>query len=292
MTSTSLRSRKAIPNHIVEVLRLVTTISEDLGIQPFVIGATARDLIFEYVYGANIRRKTEDIDFGIAVGSWSKYDRLKNALIATEKVRPDPNQEQRVWWHDGTTEYRVDLVPYGGLESRPGEIEFPPNGNFVMSTLGFPEASQNVLTLQLTDDFSAQVASLPGLVLLKFVAYNDRPNERRRDIQDIWFIAKNYLSAGNEERLWPGESDEDLLKAPGFDTRTAGARLLGRDIVPLLNEKSQELILKILEEKAEGSIERIADVINREEHVGSDRYQFILDLLRNLKLGITETINE
>ena len=129
MTNTLLRLRKKIPDHILEILRLVFEEVAKLETQAFFVGATARDLIFEYVYDAEIKRATEDIDFGVAVRSWSEYERLKTALTGTGKFRIDRKVEQRLWWKNGSDEMKVDLVPYGGVESPEGQIAFPPDGD-------------------------------------------------------------------------------------------------------------------------------------------------------------------
>lgn len=87
MNNTSLKLRKKAPNHIIEILRLVFNTTSELNIPAFVVGATARDLIFEYVYEADILRATEDIDFGIAVGNWTDYEKIKKSLIDTKKIQ-------------------------------------------------------------------------------------------------------------------------------------------------------------------------------------------------------------
>jgi predicted nucleotidyltransferase len=83
MTNTLLKTQKKIPENLLEILRLVFDVSAKLDIETFIIGAIARDLIFEYVYKAEIKRATEDIDFGVAVESWAKYEKLKQALAGT-----------------------------------------------------------------------------------------------------------------------------------------------------------------------------------------------------------------
>lgn len=57
------------------------------------------------------------------------------------------------------------------------------------------------------------------------------------------------MAAGNEDRLYdPQSGDTDLLEDQNFDYRTAGARLLGRDIVPLLNTETKSLVSRVLDE--------------------------------------------
>ena len=286
MTDTLLKSRKKIPEPFTEILRAVFGAANEFEINAFVVGATARDLIFEYVYEANIRRKTEDIDFGIAVENWAQYESLKNYLIATGKFKDDAKNKQRIQWKSGGAEMKVDLVPFGGIENPVGEIAFPPDGDFVMSTIGFSEACADSVFLEIDEKLTIRVASLAGIVLLKFVAYNDRPMQRRRDVQDIFFIAKNYLNAGNDDRLY--DADADLLD-DDFNYETAGARLLGRDLKSILTEATKEIIAKLLaEESGGGSLEKLADINARDELNDEDRYKVILDTFRQLRTGIFE----
>ncbi len=260
-----------------------------MGMNAFVIGAAARDLIFEYVYDARIQRATEDLDFGVAVETWADYDSLKTQLIGSKKFKKDPKQEQRILWTEKVEQdVPIDLVPYGGLETSESTIAFPPSEDFKMSTLGFREVSQNLLTLEISKELSVDLASPAGVALLKFVAYNDRPAQRRRDIQDIFFIAENYMAAGNEDRLYnPQSNDADLLENESFDYRTAGARLLGRDIVPLLNNETKSIVLRILDESPRsGSMDQLIDIVNKNPFRDTDGDELVKRIFRDLANGI------
>ncbi len=286
MTNTLLKLQKKIPENLTEILRSVFDVSIELEIDTFIIGAIVRDLIFEYVYDAKIQRATEDIDFGVAVRNWAEYEQLKQSLIKTGNFKDNEQEEQRLWWESGADKMKIDLVPYGGVESAEGEIAFPPDENFVMNMNGFAEVYENSILLQIEKEFKVRVASLPGLTLLKFIAYSDRPYQRKKDVQDIWFIAKNYLEAGNEEKLY--DENADLLD-DNFDNRTIGARLLGRDISPLLNPETKKIILQILtDEKDNGRLQKFADVIYQDGLQDEGNYNQILEVLRQLRLGITE----
>lgn len=67
MNDTFLTLQKSLPEKTVEILTVVTNIADEMKIPSFIVGATARDIILEYVYQAGIRRATKDIDFGVAV---------------------------------------------------------------------------------------------------------------------------------------------------------------------------------------------------------------------------------
>jgi hypothetical protein len=81
MTTTSLNIAGKVDPRTVEVLQLVERIANELGIPYVVIGATARDLVLHYYYGARIQRGTQDIDFAIQVADWSAFSTLTQALV-------------------------------------------------------------------------------------------------------------------------------------------------------------------------------------------------------------------
>lgn len=85
-----------------------------------------------------------------------------------------------------------------------------------------------------------RVASIPGLMILKLVAWSDRGRETDKDAADIYRLLSTYADAGNTDRLY--ENEMDLLEAVGFDLQLAGAELLGRDVGYLCAPKAITLI--------------------------------------------------
>lgn len=288
MKNTLLKLRKELPVKFTEIIQIVVTLSEKLGIHAFIVGATARDLIFEYVYGINIKRATADIDFAVAVENWEQYEKLKQALIGTEKFRSDPKMEQRLWFGNRQDGMKIDLVPYGGIESPKGTVTFPPT-EFEMNTSGFAESYRASLQVAIRSDLNVRVVSPAGLLVLKFTAFDDRPAERLSDLQDIKFMMQNYLEAGNEERLY---SDAGLLDDEDFDLRTVGARLLGRDAAEILTGKTKTIIFKHLSEDenkiTKTGLLRIAELMHYRERELPENIELITKMLRELKKGILE----
>ena len=65
-------------------LALFETLSEmagAAGIRFFIVGATARDMIFELGHGLSIRRATLDMDVGVRLGTWDEFKNLKESLL-------------------------------------------------------------------------------------------------------------------------------------------------------------------------------------------------------------------
>ncbi|MGI8543465.1 MAG: hypothetical protein ACR2MD_08285 [Aridibacter sp.] len=117
-----------------------------------------------------------------------------------------------------------------------------------MNTDGFTKAYEDALMLKIGKDLQIRIVSLAGLAVLKFIAYDDRPQERQTDLQDILFLMETYLEAGNEERLY---ADSDLLNDESFDLRTVGAQMLGRDLKKLLTNRTRKTVLNHLSENEE-----------------------------------------
>ena len=219
---------------IVEILRHVEAQAEKSGIPCFVVGALARDILLHHVHGLHIARPTRDIDFGIAIKDWDQFAAFKKSLCSTGLYSPVKDIAQRLRYHT-TKDARgipVDLVPFGAVESPNGTIAWPPDSTEIMTVTGFDEANENALTVQLPGDgMTIRVASIPGLALLKLVAWFERGHANPKDAHDLILLIRNYADAGNADRLY-GER-LPLLESVDFELERAGAILLGEDVAAI-----------------------------------------------------------
>ena len=119
-----------------------------------------------------------------------------------------------------------------------------------MNALGFSEVASTTLGFRLPGRVDVQVVPLHALALLKLVAWSDR--HLRKDSHDLFVIARNYLDAGNSDRLF--ESGLDIVARDDFDYEEAGAELLGRDLAPLCrrNERLRTLALDLFKRETDG----------------------------------------
>lgn len=217
-----------------------------LGIETLIAGAFARDLQLLYRYGIDTQRQTEDVDIALTVPDWATFDALKTRLIQSAAFRPSPTAAHRLRHRNGLP---IDLVPFGRVETRHRKIAWPPLGEVEMDAFGFREALVGAQEVVLPSVARMKVVSLPGLALLKIVCWKDRHYQSPyKDAQDLNLIIRNYLQAGNEDRLW-GEflhwSQEDK-----FDHELAGARMLGHDVRLLVDEDGLRKIGAILSEES------------------------------------------
>lgn len=286
MTNTLLDLSGKMPNEISEIVELIALEAEKLDIPVFVVGATARDIILEHEHNIKPKRSTTDIDFAVAVETWEQYGHLKKALLDTKNVE---FIKDTLNFRKKSSGILIDIVPFGGVESPPGQIAFEPHNDPVMTTAGFTEAYDAAIDVRLSQDLAIKVVSLAGLALLKMIAWYDRPNDRARDVQDLWILLKEYLNAGNRERLF----DEHLdLIDDDFDDELAGARILGRDVAKLLNTQTRELVALVLDDETTGrGINRMARIINRHQLSLDDITEHAVKMLQSFRQGIFEKIS-
>src|SRR5215472_6490650 len=179
MSNASLQ-HSVLPNSpvdpsIVRVLRTLDPIAREADCAYFVAGATARDLILVNIHGLRPGRATRDIDFGIAVANWDQFALLKERLVVTGVFTSDRRALQRLTYSDRAAGFAipVDLIPFRGVTAADGMIEWPPSRDIVMNVAGFEEALGSSISVQIEESLIVRVASLPGLMLLKLVAWSD-----------------------------------------------------------------------------------------------------------------------
>lgn len=214
---------------------------------PFVVaGATARDIILWHVYGQPRARATRDVDVAVCAVSWDEHRMLLTELQAGGHFISDSKQQQRLWFIDTGNEYKLplDIVPFGRIEQPEGSIAWPPDGDTVMNVLGFQEAVDSAVQVEIDDGLAVPVATLPALTLLKVMAWKDRRAENNKDASDLLLLLRNYLDAGNKERIW--EVAEDLLNEHEFDLTLAACGLLGRDAKDIALGATTDAIAAIL----------------------------------------------
>jgi predicted nucleotidyltransferase len=221
---------------IVEPLGVVTETARARGVDILVVGAVARDIAYAQ-WGREPLRATADIDVAVAVSGWAAYEELRAQFTR------DPSMPAHRLVVDGTL---VDLVPFGGVEDQNRTIAWPPHGDHVMSVFGFTEASTSANLVDLTPELSVPVASVPGLVALKLVAWSERAHVKpRSDGTDLGHLLRDFGDPWNYDRIYG--TDVDVLDRFDFSPTAAGAALLGRDVASIFNPVDLPRLASIVE---------------------------------------------
>lgn len=242
----TIRADKPLNPLLLEILRAVQLVTHQLGCSTLLVGATARDVLMNHVFGIASRRATHDVDFAIALESWDRFQALKDALVATGDFTSSADKLHLLYYKaaEHGRAFPLDLIPFGGVESAGHRLIWPPDMHVVMNVMGYAEALASALDVDAGHGVTVRVVSIPSLAALKLLAWDDRGLEDSKDAQDLLFLLRHYHEAGNTDRMY-GEAD-DLLAECGFDLPLAGAALLGHDIQVILRDESLRALLAIL----------------------------------------------
>lgn len=213
------------------------------GIDFYLVGAVARDVWMSGINKIAPRRTTGDIDFAVLINDKGTYEALKEYLIHTEGFYRYKGNSFVLIWKDKT---EVDLLPFGVIENEDGRVIADGVGLTNISLEGFTEVYEEGLPeLDLEGEHQFKFCTLPGIVLLKMIAWDDRPEKRRDDIKDISDILNHFFNMYDNE-IW--ENHNDLFGQEDADLKKIAARVMGREMgkIAKRNEKLRGRIEGIL----------------------------------------------
>lgn len=278
MTMSYNISSESFGNPILkELLEKLTIFFDSIDSEFYIIGATARDIIISGIHNQPPGRKTDDLDIAIAIPDWNKFREISSALEKVEGFHKSAQQKQRFWYNKY---YMLDIVPFGEIAKADHNIYWPPEETHAMSVIGFTDVAKHTLEVTIDNTFSVNVATLPGIFLLKLAAWRDRHNVTNKDADDMAFIISVYLEI-NEQRAV--SENYDLYQADTFSTFIAGASLLGRDMKIILKtnpeilEEFAGIISSELDKNEESSL--INQIMETNARL---KYEDVYDGLRSL----------
>ena len=205
---------------------------DKFGIDFYLIGAVARDAWMNGINKIAPRRTTGDIDFAVLINDKGVYEQLKEYLINEEGFQPT-RENAFVLIKDNM---EVDLLPFGAIEDEDCKVTVQGTGYTTVHVPGFKEVYEADLPkIELDGDHTFKFSTLPGIVLLKLLAWQDRPETRRDDIKDISDIL-NHLFNMYDNEIW--ENHHDLFDKEA-DLKLIATRVMGREMrkIALRNEK-------------------------------------------------------
>ena len=224
----------------------------------YLIGARARDVWF---LPEKSMRITKDIDWIAACEEDSVFKEIRNQLIKKEGFK-DTNNPFTLLSPKGM---QVDLLPFveNSGRSLKGLREV------------FARGTEGVI---FDDEATYQVATLPAIVLLKLIAWDDRPEYRLKDLSDIAVIFELYFDRFSEDIY---DNHNDLFGDRELDEITA--YVIGRKIKHIIGDSFslKERLVYILTKKREIIVKNIAIKSSKPENE-------VNQILKNLLEGISE----
>lgn len=232
----------------LRVIGEIQQAANKLGVPVFVVGAVARIILLENIHGLNAGRATTDVDFAFALDNWEQFDALKTLLLENPRFSASKQVAHRLYFRAPELEhaYKVDLIPFGGVETRPNTIAWPPDMAIMMNVAGFSDAFAAAVRVEVSPAIEATVASLPGIAILKLFAWPDRRQENSKDAIDVVTLLRTYHEAGNDHRIYEDASALAALEAVDYDPELAGAWLLGNDVATMVSESTVAVLEALL----------------------------------------------
>lgn len=250
-----------------------------VGIDFYLIGALARDVW--YSRENKVFRTTKDVDFAVMVGNQKEYEDLKAYLIAKNKFQDTKENPFVMLAPSGV---QVDILPFGEVDIDEG-VKLEEIGLANIKVNGFMEVYQSgTQQVKIETGHQFKIATLPAIVLLKFIAFDDRPEHRLKDARDIANILMHFFDLQTELIY---EHHSDLFGGEDLGLEEISAIVIGREIRKIIG--TNESLLMRLQKIITGLIEKqenSAFIRNMVSEIDKTVVQ-VLSLLKAMLIGIT-----
>ena len=244
---------------ITDTIQILKKVFDELEISAYLIGAQARDVWF---LPKRSPRITQDIDWVIAHSNEDLFKELKKTLIENEGFTQMRNPLKLLSPH----KIEVDLIPF----------DYPETPHFVGLHEIFERGTEGVT---FDDGTTHRVATLPSIVLLKLIAWADKPEYRSKDVDDINYILEHFDIY----------VDDCFILFTEIEPEFISARTVGRKISHILGDSIalKNHIIKVLENQISQPDESkfIQIILNKSEKTA----EFIVTQVKEMLIGLQET---
>lgn len=179
----------------------------------------------------------------------------------------------------------MDLLPFGEIEDKNAGVNIEGSGLTSLYMPGFKEIYDDGLPIvELEEIHKFKFCTLPGIVILKLMAWQDRPEIRRDDIKDVSNVLKHFFDKYAEEIF---ENHNDLFGDNPFELHLIAARVMGREMnkIAKRNEILHNRLKDLLEVSTNNKDIEIAKImVEFYENTIEDN----LILLEQIKIGYLE----
>lgn len=250
----------------------------------YLIGAQARDQW--YAKEKIIARRTNDVDIATFISNVDDYSTVRYYLIQHYEFTESPNNQFVLFTKEGTA---IDILPFGEIEIDDA-IQMQGEGLTNIKVNGFREIHKNGTAIfRVHTGHEFKIASLPSIVLLKLVAYDDRPEKRKKDAIDINSILMHYFNL-QSDFIYENHHDlftNEALMATENALPELAAIVIGREINKIISENNmllkriKSILTKFFEEK-ENSV-FIRSMLTQEDDTIEEKTRLIQRLLEGLE---------
>ena len=227
------------PTVLSPVLRVVrAAVAQADGLTPddiMLVGACCRDILHSALGHIFPNTATSDLDLALGLSSWQAFESLASAFAPIG--------------HTGIrfriAEVVVDLLPFGGIEEPPGQVN-PPSRGESLSVWAFEEIFAASQALPLAPGITIRLPSVAGYAAAKIGAWLDRSTWHEvKDAPDLALALLWYFHAPEvSDRLYDTQPGQDILIRYGADLDLAAAFLLGVDVAATIGSVRQGELLR------------------------------------------------
>jgi predicted nucleotidyltransferase len=211
--------------------------AERRGLRVLLIGAIARQLVFDQRNSKTAYRATRDVDTVVRVSGWEEFNALVAEMVATGGFSHMGGHQFR--YRDGT---EVDLLPFGGVADPSCNLTWE-GADRAMSLEGLETADSNSESIEL-NGIHVRVANLPSLLALKLFAFRDRHARTSKDLSDLI-----YIFANGSYVLMDRVYKELNFELTELDFDQLGPFLLGQDVNRIVPQSERDALIAILEKQ-------------------------------------------
>lgn len=250
----------------------------------YLIGAQARDQW--YAKEKIIARRTNDVDIAAYISNIDDYKAVRSYLVKNYEFTESRNNQFVLLSKEGL---QVDILPFGELEIDDA-IQIQGEGLTNIKVNGFREIHQNgTEVFQVHTGHEFKIASLPSIVLLKLIAYDDRPEKRKKDAIDINSILQHYFDL-QSEFIFENHNDlftNEELMAEETALSEVAAIVIGREIKKIISandtllKRIENILVTFLNEKENS--EFIRSMITNEKETIEKKLKLIMRLLEGIR---------
>ena len=180
-----------------------------LGLDLYIVGATARDIMMKMLDESPSKRETRDLDVAIALSDWSQFDNLSKELLANHFHKGKAKQKFYYKGEQHENDYEVDIVPFGDIADDE-IILWPPDGTPEMSVKCFTDVMNHSISISVDEKFTVHIAPLAGQFFIKLDSWMDRHDRDHKDADDMFFIlGKFYMTSIMDDQTPTDDVDDN-----------------------------------------------------------------------------------
>ena len=283
MNSYKISFEQIRQDHLMkEMLQALERGLKKFNIDYYLVGAVSRDIWMTGINKIAPGRVTGDIDFAIFINDKGVYEQLKDYLVNHEGFHGYSGNAFVLIYKNGI---EVDLMPFGAIEDENRKVKIEGTGQTSIYVDGFREVFEELLPEIDLEGHVFKFCTIPGIVLLKLIAWDDRPEVRRDDIKDISDILYHFTTM-YQQVIW--EKHNDLYLDEANTPEVIAARVMGREIAKIAKRTQllQKRITGILDVNTQSPQTSSMAVIMREYF--DNTVEECFNLILEMKMGMSE----